>query len=61
MIWRWRRIHASSGKAALRSRSVRSTEEPSERPQRAARRWMCVSTGKAGMPKAWAMTTLAVL
>ena len=49
------------GKTALRSRSVRSTLVPLESPQRAASRWMWVSTGNAGTPKAWAMTTPAVL
>ena len=34
MICRWRAFQVSSGNTALRSRSVRSTLEPSDRPQR---------------------------
>ena len=41
------RFHAAFGKTALRSASVCSTVPPSVRPQRLARRWMCVSTGNA--------------
>ena len=38
-----------------------ATLRPSVSPQRWASRWMCVSTGKAGTPKACAITTEAVL
>ena len=48
-------------KESLRSRSVCSTLRPSVSRRRSARRWMCVSTGNAGSPKACAMTTEAVL
>jgi len=61
MICRWRRIHSSSGKSAFRSRSVSTTLRPLDSPQRSAKRWMWVSTGKAGTPKACDITTLAVL
>lgn len=49
------------GKSFLRSFSVWTTFLPVLRPQRFARRWMWVSTGKAGMLKDWTMTTEAVL
>ena len=45
-----------SGRARCARRSCRR-----DSPQRAASRWMCVSTGNAGTPNAWAITTLAVL
>ena len=61
MICRCSRFHAAIGNARCRSRSVRSTELPFDRPQRHARRWMWVSTGNAGTPNACAITTLAVL
>ena len=57
-------VHArpsASGNSPLRSRSVSATFVPDDSPQRAARRWMCVSTGNAGSPNACAITTLAVL
>ena len=38
--------------------SVCSTLRPSVSPQRCARRWMWVSTGKAACPNAWHITTL---
>ena len=61
MMRRWSWFHESSGKTFLRSRSTCSTDLPGLSFHRIARRWICVSTGNAGTPKAWAMTTEAVL
>src|SRR5690349_18519534 len=61
MICKCRRSQSFSGKSAFKSRSVRATLLPSDKPQRAASRWMCVSTGNAASPNAWDITTLAVL
>src|SRR4028118_2047485 len=61
MICRWTFPQVSRANTFLRSRSVVSTFRPSDSPQRVARRWMWVSTGKAGMPNAWFETTDAVL
>jgi hypothetical protein len=61
MISRWTRPQVDSGKTRFRSRSVSTTFFPEERPQRAARRWIWVSTAKVGRPKAWFRTTEAVL
>jgi hypothetical protein len=61
MICRCSLFQCSRGNARRRSRSVRSTLLPFDRPQRQASRWMWVSTGNDGTPKACAMTTLAVL
>ena len=57
----WTRPQVSSGKSFFRSRSVWATLRPDDSRQRAASRWMWVSTGNDGTPKDWAMTTLAVL
>ena len=54
-------FHLPSGKRRLASFSVCSTFLPVESPHRNIKRWICVSTGKAGTPKAWLMTTEAVL
>mmetsp|Transcript_25862 Transcript_25862/g.82289 ORF Transcript_25862/g.82289 Transcript_25862/m.82289 type:complete len:253 (+) Transcript_25862:1757-2515(+) len=62
MIWRWRACHCSGGYRSLIAASTLFTLPVSPTSlQRCARRWMCVSTGKAGIPKACDMSTLAVL
>src|SRR5258706_32114 len=59
MICRCSLFHADSGKVRRRSRSVISTFFPELSPQRAARRWMWVSTGEVGTPNALPSTTCA--
>ena len=54
-------LQSAGAKSAFRSRSVAVTFRPVESPHRAASRWIWVSTGNAGWPKACAITTLAVL
>lgn len=61
MIWRWSFFQYFSGKIFFRSFSVCMTLFPEDSPHRLAHRWMWVSTGKAGFPKAWVSTTEAVL
>src|SRR5208283_2702772 len=61
IILRCSLFQRASGNSAFRSRSVSTTLRPRVSRQRLASRWMWVSTGNAGTPKACAMTTLAVL
>ena len=60
MSWWWRGIQVSRGNRVHRSSSTFSGVFPDERARRRATRKMCVSTARAGTPKAFARTTLAV-
>ncbi len=54
-------FHSFSGNSRFRSRSVWITDRPLLKPHRCARRWIWVSTGKAGFSNACDITTEAVL
>ncbi len=60
MSWWCSSIQSSRGKRRQRSASTFSGVVALERPRRRATRKMCVSTARAGTPKALASTTLAV-
>ena len=61
MIWRCNLFHFFFGNNRFACFSVSWTLLPEDKPHRYIKRCTCVSTGNAGTPNAWDITTDAVL